>query len=249
MDQQQQTTSDQDLSIVVSQLPSHIQEFFASGRIDAIARDLTQKYRLHIDQGTIMEREIIMLLLGLRSPDEFTKALGEDAKLDERTVSNIVTDVNGRIFIPLREQMRKESVETPPTPRPMTQVAPPSPRPISQIPARPSVGPSLRDVLSAVTDVPKTVGSEKLLEDHEEPRIEFRKTPTQTFAPMPQAPRIAPPPVYAPRPSPVVPRVESPVRNFPPPANLPGALPTRDDSPLPPIPRPYASDPYREPLE
>src|SRR3989344_2586937 len=229
----QQPTFDQDLSAVISQLPAPIRAFFVSGKVEIVAKNLMQKYQLHIDQGAITEREIILLLLGLKSPDEFTKTLVEEAKLDQQTVNGITRDVNEQIFVPLREEMRKgsaqQSVATP-SPKatsassetsqgaaegtarevvlqPRTTMIPANP----QLPLRPAeaygvggqrpaqtlasvpryvppkkyfnlqnkIPPRLAEA-SGVGGPPTTtkpMESNKLLEDHEEPHIEFKKNP------------------------------------------------------------------------
>ena len=122
MDTQQSSTPNEDLQTIVSQLPVPVQEFFASGKSEIVARNLMQKNQLHIDQGAVVEREIIMLLLGLKNPDEFAASLKSDAALTDDVVRSIMADVNQKIFVPLREEMRKAGVgvepSTPPTRRP-----------------------------------------------------------------------------------------------------------------------------------
>lgn len=101
-------------------LPPPIRHYLGQGKYSAVANQLMIKYGLHIDQGGILEREIMLLLMGIDNPDEFTKTLAEEAKLDQQTVNRIVQDVNAQIFVPLREEMRKG---------PQPQAAPASPRP------------------------------------------------------------------------------------------------------------------------
>ena len=216
-------TLENDIKELMKEVPVPIRAFFASGKVEIVAKNLMQKYRLHIDQGAITEREIILLLLGLKSPDEFTKTLVEEAKLDQQTVNGITRDVNEQIFVPLREEMRKESVEVKPPQAPIPAVASAPPREVvlqprttmipanPQLPQRPAeaygvggqrpaqiltsvpryvppkkyfnlqnkIPPRLAEV-SGVGGPPTTtkpMESNKLLEDHEEPHIEFKKNP------------------------------------------------------------------------
>ena len=226
-------TLENDIKELMKEVPVPIRAFFASGKVEIVAKNLMQKYRLHIDQGAITEREIILLLLGLKSPDEFTKTLVEEAKLDQQTVNGITRDVNEQIFVPLREEMRKgsaqQSVATP-SPKatrassetsqgaaegtarevvlqPRTTMIPANP----QLPLRPAeaygvggqrpaqtlasvpryvppkkyfnlqnkIPPRLAEA-SGVGGPPTTtkpMENNKLLEDHEEPHIEFKKNP------------------------------------------------------------------------
>src|SRR3989338_8306764 len=100
-------TLENDIKELMKEVPAPIRAFFASGKVEVVAKNLMQKYQLHIDQGAVVEREIILLLLGLKDPAEFTKALAEEAKLDQQTVNGIVQDINTQIFIPLREEEMK----------------------------------------------------------------------------------------------------------------------------------------------
>ncbi len=256
MNTSQEPTFDQDLSTVVSQLPMPIRSFFISGKVEVIARGLMQKYKLHIDQGAIMEREIILLLLGLKNPTEFIKTLTEDAQLDQQTVDGIAQGVNDQIFVPLQEEMKSEAVtisaqeksQKPIPPRqqtatPAPMYAPPLQSPsysypegnvASSSPVHPPpvprriTPPSLVDtkiaVHAATSTVPKPSIGEKLLEDHEEPHIEFNKASAPlrsrsvTSSPMsPSSSGITPP--------------------------------ASSTQPAPPTVRPYSSDPYREPID
>lgn len=199
---------DEDLATIVSQLPPSIRAFFASGKVGTIAKSLMQKNQLHIDHGAILSREIILLLLGINDPAEFSKALAEEAKLDQRTINGIVEDVNTQIFMPLRDEMRKETAAAPEQPRTFFHLEnkiplPRQNRPTEEkppqilIPAAPvSPKPALRDVLASVMKAPSddnhiSPEPRQLLEDHEEPHIEFRnKTraaapPTQPTPPKP----------------------------------------------------------------
>jgi hypothetical protein len=107
---------------------------------------------------------------------------------------------------------------------------------------------ALRNILAAVTkEVPMPMNDEKLLEDHEEPRIEFNKTPpsiVSRITPPQNLPGVIlhPPLIPQPRPGvasgeagPIIPKVEP---SAPPKPSVPAAPA-----------KPYSGDPYREPIE
>ncbi len=135
-----------DIKQLLTEVPQPIRAFFASGKVEAVAKNLMQKYRLHIDQSAIMEREIILLLLGLKNPAEFTQALAEEAKIEPQMVKNIVQDVNTQIFIPLQAEEMKGGE--------MKKEQPP-------------------EHFHLENKLPTT--EEKLLEDREEPHIEINQ--------------------------------------------------------------------------
>ena len=234
MEPKKELSFDESVAQVMQTLPSPIRRYLGQGKYSVVANNLMTKYGLHVDQGGILEREIMLLLMGIENPDEFTQALVEEAKLDQQTINNIVKDVNEQIFVPLREEMQKG-----PAPQAPAKPAAPASSETSQGTAREKVMPLNTVIIPANPQMPshqaqtfasmlkysppqkyfnlqnkipppattKPMDSSKLLEDHEEPHIEFGKT-------------------------------------VPPPANLPGAMP-------PPLPlvKPYSSDPYREPID
>ena len=216
----QQPTFDQDLSAVVSQLPAPIRAFFVNGKVEIVAKNLMQKYQLHIDQGAVVGREIILLLLGLKNAAEFVKTLAEEARLNQQTITGIVQDINTQIFIPLREEeMKSGEMKASPTPGlpKLIPVQKPSGTPPSHFHLQNKIAPPSRPAQPPA----KPMDNRKLLEDHEEPHIEFKKMPPPN---LPGA--IYHPPI----PKPIVPPI--------PPKPIPS-----------PPAKSYSSDPYREPID
>lgn len=297
MDQiQPEPTFDESVKQVMKTLPPVIRTYLAQEKYTAVAKSLMTKYGLRIDQGGVLEREIMLLLMGIDNPDEFMQSLAEEAKLDQKIITSIVQDINTQIFVPLREEEMKTSQPAkpvfptglpqgsspsapepkkylhldnriPPRPaqslRPSVSVATPvpprfvvSPRVVPQgssapqndlaaihhqplvTPATPPPSPKAMERQGSQTSLPaKPIANEKLLEDHEEPHIEFNKAPGSLVeTPLRQA-----------------------LRTVIPPANLPGTFQSRPTpvevrpSPKPSVPaapaKPYSGDPYREPIE
>ncbi len=215
----QQPTFDQDLSTIVAQLPPPIRAFFASGKVEIIAKNLMQKNKLHIDQGAIIGREIILLLLGLKNAAEFVKTLSEEAKLDAQTVDGITRDINAQIFVPLREEeMKSGGMKTSPAPG-LPQIrkpATPSGTPPSHFHLQNKIAPPPRPA----TPPSRPMDNRKLLEDHEEPHIEFKKA-----SPPPNLPgAIYHPPIPKP------------------------PIPSQIVTPSTPV-KSRSADPYREPID
>ncbi len=262
-------------------LPPPVQEFLADpDQLARVLTDIRNAHSLHIDVVGQVSESIGHLLLGLASPIEFRDTL-KTAGVSEVTANDIIGEINQKIFVPLREQMRKGSSAAasapsrPPVqqtaqmagnePLPLRPAVAPSvggpqsekhfqlqnkipPRPLNNPPsglsgdrsvkqndlaAAPSQRPDLRNVLAAVTKSPNLLNGEKLLEDHEEPHIEFRKS-----VPPPNLPG-------APRPSEAFGE-----GGIPPPVSAPLKPSTLPIASVPPVPaKPYSSDPYREPVD
>ena len=229
MDQNpKEPTFEDSLKQVMQTLPPVIRTYLAQGKYTAVAKSLMAKYNLRIDQGGILEREIMLLLMGVEDPNEFTQALVEEAKLDQQTVSGIVQDINEQIFIPLRaEEEKKGGVAqqsavpqaTPDFSRESVapqkssdnfnaENKPPLPRQAS--PDIAPLPPKIALPRTAALPVSGLADASRLLEDHEELHLEINRLSV----------RVSPPP----------------------PPNLPGA-------PLPQPATPYSADPYREPID
>jgi len=182
--QQTELTLEESIKQVMQTLPPVIRNYLAQGKYSVVAQNLMATYSLHIDQSGILEREIMLLLMGIENPTEFTEALVNEARIDKQTVSKIVQDVNEQVFIPLKEQeMKSKGTDTE--------------EPAKLIAQNPSA-----ILQSPVTD-------EKFLEDHEEPHIEINKIPNplpKTAPPTPNLPGvIAPLPPPPPIPTPLKP--------------------------------------------
>lgn len=242
---------DESVKQVMQTLPPVVRAYLSQGKYTLVAKSLMAKYGLRIDQGGVLEREIMLLLMGIESPTEFMQALAEEARLEQKVITGIVQDINAQIFVPLREEEMKggegglmptapaapaqapaqptshfhlQNKITPP-PRPAQQPSPTKPL-VSVLQGNPPArfAQSPRPAIAA----PASVASNTLLEDHEEPHIEFNKVPVPTSSipaqktPAPQSPlgevlsRIIPPggrPAFAPAPKIVFPTPVPPRAN------------------------------------
>lgn len=276
MDQdQKELTLEESIKEVMQTLPPFIQAYLKEGKYTAVAKNLMTKFGLRIDQGGVLEREIMLLLMGIETPDEFTKSLVEEGKIDEKSISGIIQYLNEQIFIPLREEEKKNTPPTPPAMTPIKQSIPQPqqmPRPVQP---QPQQRPQQIGLRQAILSAQKP-SDEKLLEDREEPHIEFKKpmppvlpvpprvvpppTPNLPGAPIPRTPVIQniggtqpiPPGVrFSPHPPIVPPMPMVQPKPIPPAPTIPTKPipPTPPIRPVAPAPVSYSTDPYREPID
>lgn len=123
---------------LVSELPAPIREFIKSPERDEIAMRLSQKYSLHVDQAGVFQLAYLHMLIGVVSPEEFSKNLA-DAGIPADTVSNLIHDVNEEVFKPLRAKERGVSSPSPSFPAPPS---PAKPNVIDATPGTPVPAPS-----------------------------------------------------------------------------------------------------------
>ena len=170
------------------------------------------RHNLHIDQGGVLEAELLLLLVGQSTPPEFIKALGE-AGIPEETLKALATDVNSEVFMRLREEERAEKI-TPVAKKPPVSMSPAAtamPTPTrTQVPIY-SPMPAPAAPPAPPIYVPKAVERPAIQKQVPPPAV----LPGQTPVPVVALERIqaAKPPVPPPTPKPVPPppvRVERP---------------------------------------
>lgn len=102
-----QLTTDEQVAILIDDLPHPIQRFLKSPERDTVSLQLTKKYGLHADDAGAFERAYIYMLLGIFTPDEFVQELRESG-LDDATIRGLAADVNEQVFKKLRTEERGE---------------------------------------------------------------------------------------------------------------------------------------------
>jgi hypothetical protein len=259
---------DESIAQVMRTLPPVIRAYIVQEKYTPVAISLASKYKLRIDQSGVLEREIMLLLMGVENPAEFAEALMGEAKLDGATVDSIMQDVNIQIFLPLRKEEELNSKKSV-TNAPQSPAPAPFPAHIAPLPPKIAMPQVSRPTIAAAP-----VRSINLLEDHEEPHIEFTKTPVMpAVAPVaPQAPLphmnlpgMMPPASSAPAIQ--FPSLPKPVQSLTPPSVVPLQVPAVPQAPSllermaqPPVTAPAvaaptvpvqsrSADPYREPID
>jgi|SRR3989344_949367 len=108
--------------------------------------ELGQKYSLHIDKIGMLAELNRNMLLGLVGPEEFLQELVA-AGIQDKDAREIMTEINQKIFVPLREQMKK---------RPPTATEPVKPVAPQMAPSRPMGAPA--PLYARPTQAPGVVG-------------------------------------------------------------------------------------------
>ena len=229
-------TFEESIKEVMQTLPPPIRAYLAGGRYSAVAKSLMTKYGLHIDQGGILEREVMLLLMGIESPQEFSDSLKQEALIPDDVVRNIVTDINQQIFIPLREEMRRSGQVAPTATAPSYGPPAPARAPQVQMPPPPAMRPAVppqpmppaRTFAPASAPISNFHLENKLptrppLSEPPAPPTALPVAPTAPLPPKIALPRPPGPIFHKPLPVPALPALqqgESPPRNEPP-ARLP----------------------------
>lgn len=129
--------TNQEIADATKKVPKLIQDELSSGEDTAVVlAQMGQRYKLHIDQIGILAELNRNMLLGLVGPEEFLKELIA-AGVSDKDAREIMTEINQKIFVPLRKEEEKGSMiatEVRPSPE-FPKVEPQRPVPVPTPPA------------------------------------------------------------------------------------------------------------------
>ncbi len=138
------TTEENQLLATFQNTPPFIQEFIESGEFSAFTEKLSTKFGFTPDMRTDVSNEILMVLLGVSSPNELPQNLATEAGVGEILIPDIIEEVRNGVFEPLIAKGGGEpahdlpviiSTETPRTPPPPPPAYVATSTPPVQVPA------------------------------------------------------------------------------------------------------------------
>lgn len=88
-------------------LPNDIQEALQSDQTIKCLVQIREKYNLQDEQSGELSAEIGMLMLGASFPQHFIENLKNTMKIPEETAKAIASEVNEKIFRPVKESLKQ----------------------------------------------------------------------------------------------------------------------------------------------
>lgn len=101
----------QSVRVVMEDLPAPIRAFIVDSKVEEVTKTIIEKNHLQEEQGTVVQKEILLMLLGIKNPTELTDTLSQDARLDEATVAAVTGDINELVFGPLHKAIASLNTE------------------------------------------------------------------------------------------------------------------------------------------
>jgi len=106
MDETQEIIKEQ-----LKKLPEDVRKAFASVDLRAKIKKISEKHRLHIDQGGELENETVLVMLGLESANDYKINLKRGLQISNSRAQAIIFDIDKEIFVNIRESLKKISQE------------------------------------------------------------------------------------------------------------------------------------------
>lgn len=140
-------TPDKLIAKRIEELPEYVKQAIAEAGATSKLRGIGERHRLRIDQQAILEREVMLVMLGFDTESSFIRNLVAEAKIPLAESQAIAQDVGNDIFVHIRAAMRRMFEEKrlgasapPSASAPMPQTAP---KPVAPPSARPQAAPTL----------------------------------------------------------------------------------------------------------
>lgn len=92
----------------LKELPVPVQKAITSTSVEARLRDLSNEYKLHLDQWQALENEVMLTLFGFQPVDDLEKNVRESVGVDGTTAQKLTNHIVHDIFEPIREELERE---------------------------------------------------------------------------------------------------------------------------------------------
>lgn len=137
-----------------AQLPKVVQQAITSADVQKHLRELADAHKLHLDQWTALENEVMLALLGLEPIGSLAANIEKEARVDSATAQSLAQDISQIVFAPIRKQLEIE-LQHPDTvaAHDTTESAPAPTRPLES-------APQTATITNPVTQSPPTTHTE-----------------------------------------------------------------------------------------
>ncbi len=91
----------------LAELPEDVRQAILSSDLDQKLRDIAQKHSLHVDQGSALSDETMLVMLGFSDPSEFAGNLAAQLHMPPADAQALAGEVSEQVFLPIRDSMKK----------------------------------------------------------------------------------------------------------------------------------------------
>ena len=91
----------------LKQLPKVVRDAILSADVEQHMRELANRHKLHFDQWTTLENEVMFSLLGFQSVDELQASIEKEVGVSRETAAALTEDISKIVFAPIREMLEQ----------------------------------------------------------------------------------------------------------------------------------------------
>lgn len=88
-------------------LPEVVQKSILSTNIEGHLREMSGRYKLHLDQWQTLENEVMLALLGIKNASDLPVTISAELHMSEADALNLSKDISQTIFEPIRAEMER----------------------------------------------------------------------------------------------------------------------------------------------
>lgn len=92
----------------MAQLPKVVQDAILSADVEKHLRELADTHKLHLDQWSLLENEVMLALLGFQKAEDLAEHIEKEVGVDAETAKALSADISRIVFAPIRAQLEKE---------------------------------------------------------------------------------------------------------------------------------------------
>jgi hypothetical protein len=90
-----------------TKLPKVVQDAITSADVEKHLRELANTHKLHLDQWTKLENEVMLALLGFEPVGDLAKNIKSEVGTDEASSIAIAADISKIVFEPIRGELER----------------------------------------------------------------------------------------------------------------------------------------------
>jgi len=91
-----------------AQLPKVVQNAITSAEVEEHLRQLATTHKLHLDQWTALENEVMLALLGFQPVEDLAKNISSEVGVDPAAAAALAGDISHIVFEPVRQELERQ---------------------------------------------------------------------------------------------------------------------------------------------
>lgn len=88
-------------------LPKVVQDAITSAEVEKHLRELANAHKLHLDQWTALENEVMLALLGFEPATNLAANIKSEVGVDEAAAAALAADISKIVFEPIRGELER----------------------------------------------------------------------------------------------------------------------------------------------